>query len=151
MIHLMPCRNPCRLYIHLAFTYSVGPPSVVWSELGYLVSPTLNVNPALCVIPCKFFGRFIDLQCCDYRHLPSDFPSKIQSSMTILGFGQWMNSSIILDSICSLIHKKCHPKCYPRHIKYHMTLNIMFSVVVGSSCSLVVNMLEPWSEMTVNY
>ena len=30
----MPCRNPCRLYIHLAFTYSVGPSSVVWSELG---------------------------------------------------------------------------------------------------------------------
>jgi len=30
----MPCRNPCRLYIHLAFTYSVGPSSVVWSEFG---------------------------------------------------------------------------------------------------------------------
>ena len=29
----MPCRNPCRLYIRLAFTYSVGPSSVVWSEL----------------------------------------------------------------------------------------------------------------------
>ena len=24
-IHLMPCRNPYTLYIHLAFTYSVGP------------------------------------------------------------------------------------------------------------------------------
>ena len=23
MIHLIPCRNPCRLYIHLAFTYSL--------------------------------------------------------------------------------------------------------------------------------
>ena len=34
MIHSMPCRNPCRLYIHLAFTYSIGPSSVVWSELG---------------------------------------------------------------------------------------------------------------------
>ena len=30
----MPCRNPWRLYIHLAFTYSIGPSSVVWSELG---------------------------------------------------------------------------------------------------------------------
>ena len=30
----MPCRNPCRLYIHLAFAYSVGPSSVVRSELG---------------------------------------------------------------------------------------------------------------------
>jgi hypothetical protein len=35
MIHWMPCRNPCGLYLHLAFTYSVvGPLSVVWSELG---------------------------------------------------------------------------------------------------------------------
>ena len=30
----MPRRNPYRLYIHIAFTYSVGPSSVVWSELG---------------------------------------------------------------------------------------------------------------------
>ena len=30
---LMPI-YPCRPYIHLAFTYSVGPSSVVWSELG---------------------------------------------------------------------------------------------------------------------
>ena len=26
--------NACRLYIHLAFTYSSGPSSIVWSELG---------------------------------------------------------------------------------------------------------------------
>ena len=30
----MPRRNTCRLYIHLAFTYSVNPLSIVWSELG---------------------------------------------------------------------------------------------------------------------
>ena len=30
----MPRRNPCRLYIHLAFTYFVGPSSIVWSKLG---------------------------------------------------------------------------------------------------------------------
>ena len=28
------CRIPCRFYIYLVFTYSVGPSSVVWSELG---------------------------------------------------------------------------------------------------------------------
>ena len=44
-------------------------------------------------------------------------------------FGQWMNSSIIPDDICELIHKKCHPKSYHIDIKCHMTLNIMFSVV----------------------
>jgi hypothetical protein len=30
----MPCKNPCRLYIPLAFTYSIGPSSLVRSELG---------------------------------------------------------------------------------------------------------------------
>ena len=31
----MPCRNPCRLHNHLAFAYSVGLSSVVWSsEVG---------------------------------------------------------------------------------------------------------------------
>ena len=34
VIHLMSCRNLCRLYIYLAFTYSIGPSSLVWSELG---------------------------------------------------------------------------------------------------------------------
>ena len=32
--NMTPHRNPCRLHIHLAFTCSVGPSSVVWSELG---------------------------------------------------------------------------------------------------------------------
>jgi hypothetical protein len=48
------------------------------------------------------------------------------------GFGQGMNlnlSSIIHDAICSLIHHKCHPKSYHSDIKYHMTLNIILSVV----------------------
>ena len=34
MIPLMPCRNPWRLCIHLAFTYSISPSSIVWSDLG---------------------------------------------------------------------------------------------------------------------
>ena len=34
MIHSMPYKNPRRFYINIAFTYSVGPSSVVWSELG---------------------------------------------------------------------------------------------------------------------
>jgi hypothetical protein len=35
-IQSMPCRNPCRLYIHLASTYSISPSSVVWSKLDRL-------------------------------------------------------------------------------------------------------------------
>ena len=40
-----------------------------------------------------------------------------------------MNSSIIHDNIHSLIHKKFHLKSYHGDIKYHMTLNMIFSVV----------------------
>ena len=40
-----------------------------------------------------------------------------------------MNSSIIHDNTCSLIHKKCHPKSYHSDIKYRLTLNIIFSVL----------------------
>ena len=47
------------------------------------------------------------------------------------GFGQWMNSSTIHDSICSLI-QKCHPKRYQGHIKYHTTLYISYNSVVGT-------------------
>ena len=50
----------------------------VWKRLECVlcsrVSPTLNVNPTLFVIPCNFFGG---------GGLPSDFSSKFQSSMTI--------------------------------------------------------------------
>ena len=31
---ILPCRNPCRLYIHLVFTFSIGLSCVVRSELG---------------------------------------------------------------------------------------------------------------------
>ena len=34
MIPLMLCKTSCGPNIHLAFTYSVGPSNVVWSELG---------------------------------------------------------------------------------------------------------------------
>ena len=36
------------------------------------------------------------------------------------------------DNICSLIHKKCHLESYHSGIKYHMTLNIILSVVLST-------------------
>ena len=99
-----------------------------------IMSPTPNVNPNLVVIPCKQNEGIIYLQYC---HLPSDFPSRIQSSMTFIssqvankrmeGFGQWTHSSIIHDNICSITHKKCHHKSYHNDIKYHIILLIIFS------------------------
>ena len=48
-----------------------------------ILSQTLNVSPTLFVTR-NFFGGVIDLQCCNYCRIPSDFSSKFQSSMTIL-------------------------------------------------------------------
>ena len=42
-----------------------------------------------------------------------------------VGFAQWLNLSIIYGDTCSLIHEES----YHGGIKYHMTLNIIFSVV----------------------
>ena len=57
------------------------------------------------------------------------------------GFGQWMNSSIIHDNTCSLIHDRCYPKSNHSYIKYHMTLNIIFSVV-----QFKISKLKSWSK-----
>ena len=46
-----------------------------------------------------------------------------------MGSFQWMDSSIIHASVCSLMRKKHHPKDYRSDTKYHMTLNIVFSAV----------------------
>ena len=40
-----------------------------------------------------------------------------------------MNSFIVHDYICLLIHKTCNLKSYHSDIIYHMTSNIIFSVV----------------------
>ena len=98
------------------------------------------LNPTLFVIPCVFLGdyRFTVLQSLSL----SKFFFIIQTSIIHdnislqvgddrrQGFDQWMNSSIIHDSICSLIYKKCHPKSDHGDIQYRMTLNIIFSVVL---------------------
>lgn len=56
----------------------------------------------------------------------------IQSSRTTfhhkLMTSEWMNSSIIYNSICSLITKEYHPNNHHSDIKYHMILNVIFSV-----------------------
>ena len=44
-------------------------------ELRYIVTNT-NVNPELFVIPCELLD-VIELRCCNYSHLPSDFVIQI--------------------------------------------------------------------------
>ena len=90
-----------------------------------VVSPTLNLNQTLFVIPFKKLG-FIDLQCCNCYHLPCDFIQNAIIHDNILsqvaskrryGFGQRMNPSIILDIICKLILMKCHLKSCHSDVK----------------------------------
>ncbi len=45
------------------------------------------------------------------------------------GFNKWMNSFIIHDISCPLIHQKCHPRSYHSDTTYFMRLNAIFGVV----------------------
>ena len=86
----------------------------------------------------------IELQCCNCYHLVSEISSKFQSFMTILNYMNvrtnfvsiidiWMNYKVSWDdNTCKLFHKKCQYKSYHNDIKYHMTLNTIFSVVSNS-------------------
>ena len=55
-IHLKPYRTPCRLYMHLAFTYFVGSSGVVWSKL----EPTQPSHQWECL---KCNGRMLWVSC----------------------------------------------------------------------------------------
>ena len=101
------------------------------------MSPTPNVNPTLCAIPCIFWGdcRITVLHNVTYEVI-SNFNHPWQYFITScwqekIGFFGPMDDELIHhpSNICSLIHKKCHPKSYHSDIKYHMTLNNIFSVV----------------------
>ena len=57
-----------------------------------------------------------------------------------------MNSpTIIHDNICNFLYKKCHLQSYHSDIKYHMTLNITFSVGLAS-WSLIVASIDMCSK-----
>jgi hypothetical protein len=84
-----------------------------------IVSPTLIANSTLFVIPCRLFGdnrftwsQLLSIIKCFFIQMLiiRDNISSQVADMRRWGFGQWMNSSIIHDNICKLIHKKFHPK-----------------------------------------
>ena len=106
-----------------------------------------KVNLTLFVISCKLFSGSIDLQCCKYCQLLSYLSSKFQSSMrtlhhkivklqTIPNFlsmigMDFIQVSIIHNNISKLIHKNCHLKIYHIDTKYHLTMTIMFNVMLA--------------------
>ena len=86
----MPCRNPCKLYIHLAFKYFVGPSSVVWSELGPPAPPFPLMRMLVtgfqshvwsgphklgCQIPMQNHLRYLGICCTACRLDSEDFHS----------------------------------------------------------------------------
>ena len=92
-----------------------------------------HVNPTLFVIPCKFFWWALQIYSVvvtvtyhvifhpNFNHSWQYFFTSCWQEKE-KGYGQWMNSSIIHDNICSLIHKKCHLKSHDSDIKNHMAL-----------------------------
>jgi hypothetical protein len=73
----------------------------------------------------------VDSQCCNHYHLLSDFPSKFQSSTTVIHYKNVRIHNIPKvdklkvnwgEKIRKLIHEMCHWKTYHNDTKYHMTL-----------------------------
>ena len=64
-----------------------------------------------------------------------------------------MNSSIIRDNICKLIHKKWRPKSYYSGIRCHMAPNIIFSVVLLmiDNCVTWITTRSYWHSLCVCY
>ena len=121
MIHSMSCRNPCRLYIHISFTYSVSPSSVVWSELyrfhlstnesawSVMVTgsqsrvwsgPKVRVKRNPTITPCKRNHKW---SICLEQMKATDQQSQLRSVDLLWAlvtpqenFGRWIGSGIIL-------------------------------------------------------
>ena len=100
----------------------------------------------LFVIPCRFFWGILDLQCCNYCHLPNNVSSKFQSNMTIFHHRLPTREGRVLTNgwthppspiyppsttICVYEFKRSVIRKVTIHsdMKYHMTLNIITSVV----------------------
>ena len=68
--------NKCTMNLKLHYKwYLVSPILIVLLDIIIargIGSPTLHVNPTLSIILLWFLGGIMDLQCCDYYHLPSD-------------------------------------------------------------------------------
>ena len=139
LVKTSPLHGPTTLDLMFSVTNSNHLCSILIVNCG-IVLPTLNANPTLFVIPCKYFflGGIIDVQCCNYGHSLSESSSKFQSSMTIFHYklltregGVLANGWALIQHpwryICPLIRKKCHPKSYHSDIKYYVTLNIISS------------------------
>lgn len=106
-----------------------------------VVSSTLNVNATLFIIPCKkknLGGGIVDLQYCNYRHLPIDLTCKLQSSMPtfvhlfIKGAIQEV-TIVTFNTIFSVVFSllKTHPV-------YFVTSG-RFSSFIGFGCALRTN------------
>ena len=61
MIHSTPRRNPCRLYSHLAFTYSVGPSSVVVKRTRTGSALSTNESAWSATVTCQWSGRILGI------------------------------------------------------------------------------------------
>ena len=115
----VPCKTSCKIFIHMNFFGWLTPSrsSVKWGR----TSPTSA--------PIAWFVYHGSFKISSKFQSPHDNISSQGTDKRRWNFGQWMNSCIIHDDICSNIQSKCHPKSCHIDINYHMTLNIIFGVV----------------------
>ena len=88
------------------------------------MSPTLNDNPTLFVIPCNVYG---DSQCCKYCHLPSIFHPNFNHKLMTREGRVYANGWTHLSSLTKFVH------LFTRSVIQKITivrLNIIFSVFI---------------------
>ena len=71
---------------------------------------TLDISTLDIVIPHNILLEIINLQCCDNCHLVSGFPSKFQSTLTILHYTNAPNIVSMISIQTSILRDNRHTK-----------------------------------------
>ena len=91
---LMPCRNPCRLYIHIAFTDSISPSSVVcWTGSTFSTKANARIAMVTGTQSCVW-SRPEGIVCtyilsCNLRHI-CNAPQTQPLSCGLHTYGRWV-------------------------------------------------------------
>jgi len=115
MIHLMPCKNPCRLHIHLAFTYSLR-----WS-LKHSVkrtwpSPAFSTNESAgsLMVTGSQSHVWSDPYCILVAHSDSPKPKACNQFRHFFAFLKPLPSFFTMP-LCNICNSSCQPKPSSRH------------------------------------
>ena len=120
----------CRLYIHLAFTYSIGPLSVAWSEFGPAPPfPPMGVLEVQWSWAPRLVGEVTLTFLFSATHTKYSSPTHVNC----LNDTEWQLERVSHDASCYLYDKSRRPLWSTWHTNFKATLNLVSSVSTVSS------------------